>query len=136
MENLYLIKLVSKWKRAIRKRHTNFLLFYFYDLKLVSIDSALNSASVKLTHSFQKCRRGTKKSNQTWKSSPNITNSNRVFPGKGRGDRYLILTYLDSPMADVFPHHWLIFFNFGHLQEKMDSQRWTKSAKFGSVSFS
>ena len=109
MKNLYLIKLVSKWKRAIRERHTIFLLFYFYDLKVVSIDSALNSASVKLTHSFQNCRRGTKRSNQTWKSSPNITKCNRVFPGKERGDRDLILKYLDGPMADVFPHYWLFF---------------------------
>ena len=41
--NLYLIKLVSKWKRAIRIGHTSFLLFYFWDLK--SIDLALNSVS-------------------------------------------------------------------------------------------
>ena len=109
MKNLYLMKLVSKWKRAIREKQTNFLLFYFCDLKLVSIDSALNSASGKLTHSLQKCRRGTKKSNQTWKSSLNCTKSNRVFPGKGRGDVDLILTYLVSPMDDVFPHHWLFF---------------------------
>ena len=27
--------------------------------------------------------------------------SNRIFPGKRRGDKALILTYLDSPMADV-----------------------------------
>ena len=37
-------------------------------MKLVPIDSALNSASGYLIHFFQKCRRGTKKSSQTWKS--------------------------------------------------------------------
>ena len=39
--------MVSKWKRAIRKGHTRFLLFHFWDLKLVSINSALSSASDK-----------------------------------------------------------------------------------------
>ena len=31
-------------KKAIRKGYTGFLVFHFWDLKLVSIDSALNSA--------------------------------------------------------------------------------------------
>ena len=66
MKNLYLIKLVSKWKRAIRKGHTNFFLFHFWDLILVPIDTALNSASDNLTHFFQ-YRHGTKKSSKTWK---------------------------------------------------------------------
>ena len=39
----------------------------------------------------------------------NIVNNNRVFAGKGREDRALILTYLDSPMAEVFPHYCLSF---------------------------
>ena len=65
---LYLIKLVSKYKWAIRKEHTSFFLFYFWDLKLVPIDSALNFVSQNVTHSFQKCKRGTKKSSQIWKS--------------------------------------------------------------------
>ena len=43
------------------------------------------------------------------KNSPNIANSNRVFPGERRGDRALILTYLDSPIAEVFPHCYLSF---------------------------
>ena len=43
----------------------------------------------------------------SWKNSSNI--ANRVFPGKGRGDRALILTYLDSPMAEVLPHYCLSF---------------------------
>ena len=49
---------------AIRKGHTSFLFFHFWDLKLVPIDSALNSASGNLSHFFQKCKRGTKKSSQ------------------------------------------------------------------------
>ena len=55
---------------------------------------------------------------------------------EGRGGRALILTYLDSPVTDVFPHHWSYLFNFGHLQGEMGGQSWTKSANFGSVSFS
>ena len=43
------------------------------------------------------------------KNSPNIGKGNRVFPGKGRGDRALILTYLDSPVAVVFTDHCLSF---------------------------
>ena len=41
------------------------------------------------------------------KKSPNIAKSNRVFPGKGRGDKALILTYLNGAMAEVFPHYCL-----------------------------
>ena len=63
-KNIYLIKLVSKWKRAIRKGRTIFLVFHFWDLKLVPIDSALNSASDNLTKIFKKCRNGTKKISQ------------------------------------------------------------------------
>ena len=43
------------------------------------------------------------------KNSLNIAKSNRVFPENGRGDRALVLTYLDSPMAEVFPHYYLSF---------------------------
>ena len=42
-------------------------------------------------------------------NSPNIAKSNRVFPVKGKKDRALILTYLDSPKVDVFPHYSLSF---------------------------
>ena len=37
-----------------------------------------------------------------------------------KGDRALILTYLDSPMAEVPPppRTGYIFFHFGHLQEE------------------
>ena len=48
-KNLSLIKLVSKWKKAITKEHTRFLVFHFWDLKLVPIDSVLNSTSGNLT---------------------------------------------------------------------------------------
>ena len=50
---------------SIRKRHTVFLDFHFWDLKLVPIDSALNSAQDNLTFVF---RNGTKKVSQLWKS--------------------------------------------------------------------
>ena len=43
------------------------------------------------------------------KNSPNIAKSNRVFPGKKKEDRALILTYLNRPMAEVFPHYSLSF---------------------------
>ena len=49
------------------------------------------------------------------KNSPNIAKSNRVFPGKKKEDRALILTYLNSPVADAVLH---IFFDFGHLQRE------------------
>ena len=52
MKNLYLIKLVSKWKRAIRNERTSFLVFHFWDLDLVPIYSAIHSASVNLIHFF------------------------------------------------------------------------------------
>ena len=68
------------------------------------------------------------------KNSSNIAKSNRVFPGKGRGDRALILKYLDSPMAKVFPHYCLFFFYFGHLPGKTGVQSWNKCTNFGSVS--
>ena len=61
---------MSRWKRAIIKKHTSFLVFHFeiWNSAFDSIDSALNFAPGYLTHFFQKCRRGTKKSSQTWKS--------------------------------------------------------------------
>ena len=54
--------------------------------------------------------------------TPHIASSNRVFPGKGRGDRALILTHLVSPIAYVF-------------QGKTGGQRWTKRANFRYISF-
>ena len=44
------------------------------------------------------------------KNIANIAKSNRIFPGKGRGDKDFILIYLDSSMAEVFPHYCLFFF--------------------------
>ena len=43
------------------------------------------------------------------KNIPNTAKSNRVFPGKGIRDRALILTRLDSPMAEVSLHYDLSF---------------------------
>ena len=43
------------------------------------------------------------------KNRPNSAKSNRIFPGKETGDRTLILTYLDSPMAEVFPSKYTFF---------------------------
>ena len=39
----------------------------------------------------------------------NIAKSNRIFPGKGRGDKDFILTYLDSSTSELFPHYCLFF---------------------------
>ena len=36
------------------------------------------------------------------KNIPNIAKINRIFPGKGRGDKDFILTYVDS---SVFLHY-------------------------------
>ena len=46
------------------------------------------------------------------KNSPNIAKSNCVFPGKRKENRALILTYLNSLTAKVFPLYSL-FFRFG-----------------------
>ena len=43
------------------------------------------------------------------KNSPNSAKSNRVFPGKEKGNKALILTYLDSPMAEDLPLCYLFF---------------------------
>ena len=61
------------------------------------------------------------------KTGLNIAKSKHVFPGKGRGDRALILTYLDSRMAEVFPHYCLTFLTFCHNQGGIGGQGWTKS---------
>ena len=49
------------------------------------------------------------------KNSPNIAKSNSIFPWKERGDKALILTYLDSSVAEVF-RHYCLFFYVGHLK--------------------
>ena len=56
------------------------------------------------------------------KNSPNIAKSNRAFPGKGKGDRALILTYLDVLVAEVFPHYCLSFFDISHHHGKAGGQ--------------
>ena len=87
--------------------------------------------------------------------------SNCIFHLKGRGERALILAYLDSPMPEVilffpkrgkekehwFCHIWIarwlkfflenFFFYFGHIQEEMgrEGQSWTESANFGPILF-
>ena len=38
------------------------------------------------------------------KNSPNNSKGGHIFPITGRGDRALIVTYFDTPMADIFPH--------------------------------
>ena len=40
---------------------------------------------------------------------PNIAKSNPIFHGKGKEDKDFILTYLDSSVAEVFPHYCLFF---------------------------
>ena len=43
------------------------------------------------------------------KNSPNIAKgNNHIFPGKRRGDKALILTYLDSPMAHTAAYYFWI----------------------------
>ena len=43
------------------------------------------------------------------KNSPNRAKGNHIFPGKGRGDRPLILPYLDSQMAIVLLENIYVF---------------------------
>ena len=43
------------------------------------------------------------------KNNPNIAESNCVLPGNGKGDSALILTHLNSLMAEGFFHHCLSF---------------------------
>ena len=38
------------------------------------------------------------------KNIPNIAKSDRIFPGKGRRDKYFILAYLESSKGEVFWH--------------------------------
>ena len=52
------------------------------------------------------------------KNSPNIAKSNRAFPGKLRGHRSLILTYLENPMAEAFPNYYLFFSILGIFRGK------------------
>ena len=38
------------------------------------------------------------------KNIPNIAKSDRIFPGKGKRDKFFILGYLDSSKTEVFWH--------------------------------
>ena len=60
------------------------------------------------------------------KNSPNSAKSNHIFPGNGRVDRALILTKLDSPMAEVFFGEVIVLFDLGHLQEETGCLSCTK----------
>ena len=51
------------------------------------------------------------------KNSPNRAKGNHIFPGKGRGDRPLILPYLDSQMAIVLLEN-IYFFNLATFRRK------------------
>ena len=59
------------------------------------------------------------------KTSPNRAKSNYSFHWKLKGDRALILNYLDSQLA---------VFYFGELQGVMWGQRWTKNWQFVYIS--
>ena len=72
----------------------------------------------------------------TWhpiKNSTNSAKSNRIFPGKGRAYKALILTYLDSPMTEVFTLNNIYFFRFRPSSGGNGSSNWTKSENFGSA---
>ena len=65
------------------------------------------------------------------KNSPNIAKSNCIFPGKRRGDKTLILTYFDSPMAEVFSHYCLFFSISAIFRRKRGVKAGTKVAILG-----
>ena len=70
------------------------------------IDSALNAALGNLTHYFSKMQAWEQKKAAKLENTAQISQKVIVFfSGKGRGGRALILTHLDSPMDEVFPHH-------------------------------
>ena len=114
-KNLYLIKLVSKWKRTIWKGHTSVLVFHFWDLELALIDSALNSASVNFNLRFLKCRNGTKKTSQIWKCR---------------------LKFFGNVSCDLKPQNWEIFEpNFCYRKLTRDRVDEIVFVKFWSFSF-
>ena len=57
------------------------------------------------------------------KKGPNSAKSNRIFPGKWRGYRAMILTYLDSLMADIFP----LYCQYISITAIFRGKRWTKA---------
>ena len=70
----------------------------------------------------------------TAKNRRSSAKSNRIFPGKGRVESALMLTYLDSPTVEVFPHYKLLF-SISAIFRGKRGQSWTKNANLGSVSF-
>ena len=126
-KNLYLIKLVSNWKREIRKGHRSFLFFHFWDLKLVHIDSTLNCLSVSRAAKLENTGINLFNKFTTFseilililsfvtlpcflaKIAQILQICNCAFPGKRIGDKTLILTYLHNPIAKVFPQYCLSF---------------------------
>ena len=62
------------------------------------------------------------------RNSPNIAKSNRVFPGKARGDRALVLTYLDSAIAEVF-HRYCLPFSISTIFEKNEQSKLDEKSK-------
>ena len=65
------------------------------------------------------------------KNSPNITKSNHIFPGKGRRNKALILTYFDSPTAEVFPDCCLFFSILAIFRGKWRVKVGPKMLRFG-----
>ena len=57
------------------------------------------------------------------------------FPGKVRGDRALILTCLNSPIANVFPHYCLYFFISTIFRGKRMVKVWPKVQTLGTSLF-
>ena len=66
------------------------------------------------------------------KNTPNIAKTNCVFRGKGRRDGALILTYLDSPMAEAFPNYCLSFSISAIFRRKRVVKVGSKVQTFGS----
>ena len=62
----------SKWKGQLEKKHTSFLLFYFWDLESVSIDSALICILHRFLHEhiklifLRKCYQGKQPNSKIW----------------------------------------------------------------------
>ena len=64
------------------------------------------------------------------KNTLNSAKSIRIFPGKRRRDRALILTYLDSPMTEVFPHPYLFFQFRPSSGERFQGSKLDQNCKF------
>ena len=70
------------------------------------------------------------------KNDLNITKSNRAFPGKRRGERALILAYLDNPIAEVLPRYCLFFSILAKFREKRVVKIGLKKETLGPFPFS